>query len=1077
MPFKFRGCLMLIDSGVARYVQCGLCLQSIPLLEGGQCNQSDRGRQAIGVMKKVRFLPCVFIHAVLAVVLFTVMGGPAPLWAASLPGGGQQQEYFVRQQAGEGLLIRINGREAQFESQVLTIEDELVLVSQVPGSRLAPLFQYIPPTDRSRQLDVKVTAPLDTNRSTFEMGLSRIDVRDDRSARLAQGYEWLSFGLQLPAADTTGNWSIKVNSLLNAARTFNDFGMVELELWSTFLAAQITLAKLGDYNAALLLSEEIFGHPATRRNADLSLATMKLRLEAMLYARRAGELAARGVDADPLQRVASESAALATRLGNQFERGEALYLAGVDFAERGMEPEALDRFEQALALAVSIEADDLATRVREDMVAIHGSRGDVAASSQVLQAIESQLTEDGADDELAQNLLAQGRIFNRTYRYREAQQVLRQALEFEHNSLTRSQVRLELAVASYALGDLDDAYAQARSAVTRAGDGSFRRATSVLDVGRGMNIMAGVQRARGERSAMQQTRDAQRAYLETSVQKTQWAWERAQDELAFGRSSSAAPWLRQVGIEATTAQAAPYRQLARLWLCRLGSDCTSGTARAAYDALGAIEIPRYRVSGTWAYAGWLANSGQRAAALEAYESLLDELIFLRFSVPGVLGDWYWRRSLLLVEDALELLRANGDPERHLLGLARAQWLSATADDLGMPFDATSAGLDRDAFRASLADRELPGPGVNSSEVNAGLAAEFGRGRLAFREAMGFLGDAGLKRWLEGLEQGEAVLAFDLEGKQVYALLGTRSGVQRLALGTAAEFSDWPELLRGAERLGDESFAAQLDTWGQRLLEPLDGRLPERVYLAASGTLAAAPFEAMTVRGKRSFERRQLVRLASFPARPGAAERLQPSRSPGVFLAGQPQDFSPGFLERLDAGRELQTVMDVFRGPGLIVIQGSALLPDEFATPQMQSAGLLHMAMPARMNLSQPSKSYLELSEAYRAAGRSRETPRDIADWTLDAFLVVMGQGTLENANRAAAGRMPLVADFLAVGAQSVLASVWARDDAQSAAFFERFYRSLNEGGSPLEALTLAQQEMIDGDKPARDWAAYQLWID
>lgn len=464
---------MLIDSGVARYVQCGLGLQYVTLFEGGQFNQSFKERQSIRAMHKLRILPAGFpaipmMLPMLALILCAL--APATnLRAQTLPSGGQQQEYFVRQEAGEGLLIRVNGREAQFESSVFTIEDDLVLASGVPGSRLAPLFQYIPPTDSSRQLDVRVTAALDTNRSNFEMGLSRIDIRDERSARLAQGYEWLSFGLELPVADTAGNWSIKVNALFNAARTFNDFGMAELELWSKFLAAQITLSELGDYNAALLLSEEILGNPGTRRNADLSLATLKLRLEALLFARRAGQLAARDTDSDPVQSVAADTASLAARLGNLFERSEVLYLAGVDFAERGLEPEALARFEQALDLAVSIEADDLATRVREDMVAIHGARGDVAASSQVLRAIESQLTEDGADDELAQNLLAQGRILNRTYRYDAAQAALRQALEFEHNSLTRSQVRLELAAANYALGELDDAYAQASSGDPRRG--------------------------------------------------------------------------------------------------------------------------------------------------------------------------------------------------------------------------------------------------------------------------------------------------------------------------------------------------------------------------------------------------------------------------------------------------------------------------------------------------------------------------------------------------------------------------------------------------------------------------------
>lgn len=1063
-------------------------VQSLPVSVGAQCNQSARGRQSIQAMFSVTALPsqpnansglscvasCGWLQALLTLGLLVLA---AEALATPLPGGGQQQEYFVRQETGEGLLITISGREAQFESRIYTVEDELVLASGVPGSRLAPLFQYIPPTTRSRQLDVRVTAALDTNRSTFNMGLSRIDIRDDRSERLAQGYQALSFGLELPNADTVGDWSIKVNALFNAARTFDDFGMAELALWARYLTAQVTLAELGDFNAALLLSDEILADPNIRRNPDLSLATSKLRLEALLSERRAGQLAARPGPSDPVQTVAAQTAAMAAQLGNVFERSEALYLAGTDFAQRGMQQEALGQFEQALDLAVAIEANDLATRVREDMVTIHGSRGDVAASSKVLQAIESQLAEDGADDELAQNLLAQGRILNRSYRYRAAQQALRQALEFEHNSLTRSQVRLELAAANYALGELDDAFAQAKAAVTRSDNGAFRRATPALDIGRGINIIAGVQRARGERSALLVTRDAQRAYLETPDERALWAWERAQDELVAGPSNRAVPWLNQVKDAASTTLTEPYRPLAQLWLCRLGSNCPAGAARAARDALNDMEIPRLQVSGAWAYAGWLASSGQRSAAMDAYADLLDELIFLRFSVPGVLGDWSWRRSGLLVEEALELLRAGGDASAHLLGLARAQWLSATGDGLGLPFDQRAAGLDTEAFRSSLARREAPESAREAADVNRLLQAGFARGREQFRQVMAFLSEQGVRRWMTSLLENEALLAFDLDGSQAYALLGDRTGTQRIALGAQAGSGALQNLLAGTTSPGEAAFLASREPWGERLLGPLVNRLPGRVYLAASGALAAAPFEAMSARGQRPLADRQLVRLASFPARPGPAAVLNPARTPGIFLAGEPQDFSPGFLERLATGRELIVVMDAFRGPGLEVVQGSALLPDEFATEALQAAGLVHLAMPAELDLDTPPNSYLELSEPFAAAGRARETPLEMARWELSAYLAVMGQAEITRGFPLAGGRMPLVSDMLAAGAQSVLTSVWRSDDTAAAAFFQSYYQGLNEGQSPVEALTSTRQGMISTSQPVKDWAAYQLWID
>ena len=119
----------------------------------------------------------------LTLLLIICFGFAGFAGATTLPGGGQQQEYFIRQEANIGLLVRVTGREAQFESRVSTIDGELVIASSIPGSRLAPLFQYVPPVSEDRQLDLRVVAPLDTNRTEFKIGLSRLEVRDTRSSR------------------------------------------------------------------------------------------------------------------------------------------------------------------------------------------------------------------------------------------------------------------------------------------------------------------------------------------------------------------------------------------------------------------------------------------------------------------------------------------------------------------------------------------------------------------------------------------------------------------------------------------------------------------------------------------------------------------------------------------------------------------------------------------------------------------------------------------------------------------------------------------------------------------------------
>jgi tetratricopeptide (TPR) repeat protein len=790
--------------------------------------------------------------------------------------------------------------------------------------------------------------------------------------------------------------------------------------------------------------------------------------------RRSGELPASGGSPDAVQAAAKDAADLAASLGLLFERADALFLAGQDLADRGQFAEALQRFEEALEIADTIEAADLATAVRERLVDIHGRQGDVSATSEVLQAIESQLLEDGANDELAQNLLAQGRILNDTYRYEEARKVLQQALTFEHNSATRNQVRLALAEASWALGDLDEAWAQARAAVTHPETGDFRRPTPVLDVQRGVAILAGVARARNERQRLREMRNAQRRLLEDQQSRTRWAWERAQDELETGRPADAAPFLRQVRDASGGPSQASLGNLARLWLCRLKTDCAGDTAARAWQSLRESGVPRHSVEGAWLRARLMLDAGRTGDAARALEFLVGDMTFLRYSIPGVLGAQYWRRVDVIASDLLAARRATGRDDLLLLDLARLRWLRASGGALGLPFDRAVAGLDTDGFRALLARREQPGAGDAATALAREIESQLGDGRARFDAVTPFLGEPGQAAWLAALEDNAAVLDFDLSGDRALALLADGRGVRRFALGPSSAFDDWPRLLEALPSMDEAALAAAADRWGRRFLAPLTGRLPTRIYLAAADALGYLPFERFLVDGNPLGARHSLVRLASYPARPAPAMRLASFNPQSVFLAGAPVDFSAGFLARLETGDELRTVMNRFVGPGLQVIQGTALAPDEFQTMAFRAADLVHLATPARVSLVRPAASALELSEARGGAGRHQEPAAALADWTLDAHLLVLSQARIEGAILRSPGRPPLVAGALASGSGAVLASAWAGTEASSAAFMDAFYAAVADGRTLDQALTDARAALADSPREA---LRHQLWVD
>ena len=99
------------------------------------------------------------------------------------------QEYFVQQAAGEALLIRISAFEAEIESTIFGPSTEVLLVSGLAGSRIAPVFQYIHAPGKARQLDIELASTSYTDRSEFGIGLTRMAVWDDRSNAVARAYQ------------------------------------------------------------------------------------------------------------------------------------------------------------------------------------------------------------------------------------------------------------------------------------------------------------------------------------------------------------------------------------------------------------------------------------------------------------------------------------------------------------------------------------------------------------------------------------------------------------------------------------------------------------------------------------------------------------------------------------------------------------------------------------------------------------------------------------------------------------------------------------------------------------------------
>jgi len=140
--------------------------------------------------------------------------------------------------------------------------------------------------------------------------------------------------------------------------------------------------------------------------------------------------------------------------------------------------------------------------------------------------------------------------------------------------------------------------------------------------------------------------------------------------------------------------------------------------------------------------------------------------------------------------------------------------------------------------------------------------------------------------------------------------------------------------------------------------------------------------------------------------------------------------------------------------------------------------MLHLALHSTIDEEFPDRSALVLSSRRQGNEDDLLQAREIVGLNLNADLVTLsacdaGAGRLEGV----AGMNSLVQAFLMAGSRSVVASIWAVDDAFTAALMRRFYGNLQHGFDKAEALTLAKREMLRTYGPNAlpfYWAGFRL---
>jgi len=245
---------------------------------------------------------------------------------------------------------------------------------------------------------------------------------------------------------------------------------------------------------------------------------------------------------------------------------------------------------------------------------------------------------------------------------------------------------------------------------------------------------------------------------------------------------------------------------------------------------------------------------------------------------------------------------------------------------------------------------------------------------------------------------------------------------------------------------------------QKVVSPL-GVLPTKVVIVPEGTLAQLPFNALLS---------EPVDHCEFRRYPFLLQQHQISYHYGADLfakAAYKEDENYGKFISCGDSDGLAAINQLMGGKA----DPNAEMPASILNETVD-ASLIHIALPATTNLKQNPTFYLEL-----ATGK-RFQSNDIYGLNLKKTQMVFLEKCNVESKEEAEGLLDIVQGFQYAGAQSVLSSLWTKDETAKSKLLHAFYSQLRNGATKDAALRTASLELWEDKKtdlthPVH-WATY-----
>ena len=1006
-------------------------------------------------------------------------------------------EYMIYQYPGVALLVRIDAEGIEFESRVLGPEQSLVMASRIPGRRLGPLYQLIEAVEEPRQLIIQVRPQEISERSRISMELVQLTGKDRNSNAQLQAFRQFSLAVESTQANDTTTWAMKIYTLKRAAQEFEQLGWEELRLWSEYYAAHLVFFKLHDSLSTMEFARQVETAARKAGIGIVELAALQLQSAALMESAAAGSGQNAVASFDEAHRINQRAAKMADGLGLQLEKSRAIFNDGLAWEQQENLERALEQYELALDIAVSEGNSELENLARSKAAFVYEMQGSLSGAIDMLDEASDEGGDESESLRQAKSLFEKGRLLAEGAYFPKAVEALTQSLQLQRATGSGSRAgpaNLLLGQSYYGMGNVEQAITVLREAIKSTP--ASGNAPLLKDA---FNILAGIGRFQGDTESMTGNRDEQAAFLVSGHDRAKFVFEQALDAMVVHgkHSATASSMFSRSRQQAIKAGDKVLQHRSTLYLCSLASPgkagreqaCSLQAVRQSFDFLGSAGIPAYSLEAKWLMSNYLRAEGQLTQAIQQMSQLVEDMRFYRSVLPGVLGAWYWENREEVYGDYMSMVltrsaannREFTDGRLVLVALVRLRAIESPGDSL------TDSDTGPDGQDASGRIRSLLAKNQQTPEHTASPAAvlEINEKLRQARNRFSATGDEfdviGLDKLLRQMSAGSALLSYYFSDNRVYTLVGRNDGVFLLELSPSRDIKSKLAEVRASMGTQDGfTLNPSLESLGKLLVAPIESMLPELVYLMPTGPINGFPFDLLRRKGRYLAEKHRVVNIMSPVAMNNAVVRVDTTVLDLFFLAGKPDIRRDVFDYGQKQSAEIRAITDIFVGPSLHIVQGTALGRDEFQDGRFETANIIHLAIPGTVDLEFPDRSRLMLSGTADKPVSEFLAPGDIRKSKFRASLAVLSGFNIEGTERFNLDyRVGFVSDFLASGVSLVVTSLWRIPDAERALFFAEFYRNLGSNPDITAALARTRRTFLRTSVPADyvRWGGFQIYID